>query len=524
MKYLLALVGLFCWTVSYGQDNVLPTQHSAYRQCNQIYKQLKLAIGDYRESLPKLLIIERTKRVAAYRAMDNVILIEKSAYDVCQEMGKDASSALAFLIGHELTHFYQQNDWQRKSGITHFLLKNEQAKQYAMEDEEADAYSAFIAYLANYNTLNIIPRLLDRIYEHYSLNTNLDGYPTLMERKRLVRVVEQKVRKWIQLYESANYYIAVGWNLQAYNCYTYLLRFVKTKEIYHNIGVVSLAAAIEQPQEDEYRFLYPIDIDLTNVFKRPIAVQGSRGTLLREAENNLKKALVLDKTYCSAYLNLSCVYDLKGDPTNALTTLNTASNLSPTALQRAKMAIIKGIVYAHRNQVQTASKYFDDANRHYQNLPVWYISNTNKRILSKGKQQVESYSIDIEDQVDQVNFRSLRHQAKNAMILGANSLLKLEVDFLKQEHSYISRFYLKNETNGKVSYAFLQRTKQSNILTQKGIKVGDSLAKVQKVYEGTYFQVVHHHKGFFLVYPSKGLVFQIDSRNTIQEWALFAVY
>lgn len=522
MKYIILLISVLLVSKMYGQGEVLPAQHVAYKHCNKIYEQLKLAIGDQRTSLPKLLILNRKKRVAAYREMDNSIIIEKEAYDICQAMGTNFESALAFIIGHELTHFYQQTDWKRSSVASHFLLKHEQ--QHASEDEEADSYSAFIAYLANYETLEIIPDLLEQIYEGYGLSANLEGYPSLDERKKVVEIIQRKVRKYIQLYETANYYIAIGWNLQAYNCYAYLLKYVRTKEIYHNIGVVSLAAAIEQPEQEEYAFLYPIDVDLTNVFQRPFSVQGSRNKLLKDAEVNLKKALNLDKEYCSAYLNIACVYDLQGDATNALTTLNTASNLSPTSLQRAKIAIVKGIVYAHRNQIKTASQYFDDANKHYQNLPVWYISNTNKRILSSEKREREQYDILIEDQMDDINFRKERSRTASAMVLGNSEFLTLEIDFFTKQRSYLSKFFLRNETNSSDAYFFLQRTRNRSLETSQGIKVGDTLSTVQKTYEGTYFQVVHHHKGFFLVYPGKGLIFQVDNSNRVREWAVFAEY
>ena len=524
MKYILLLISVLLVSKLYGQVEVLPAQHVAYKHCNKIYQQLKKAIGDQRTTLPKLLILNREKRVAAYREMDNSIIIEKKAYDICQTMGPQAESALAFLIGHELTHFYQQTDWKRSSRITHFLLKHEQQKKYASEDEEADSYSAFIAYLAGYETLEIIPDLLEQIYDGYGLSANLDGYPSLDERKKVVAIIQRKVRKFIQLYETANYYIAIGWNLQAYNCYVYLLKYVRTKEIYHNIGVVSLAAAIEQPEQEEYAFLYPIDIDLTNVFQRPFSVQGSRNKLLKDAEVNLKKALKLDKKYCSAYLNIACVYDLQGDATNALTTLNIASNLSPTSLQRAKISIVKGIVYAHRNQIKTAGQYFDDANKHYQNLPVWYISNTNKQILSNVKREREQYDIVIEDQMDDINFRKERLRTASSMVLGNSGFLILEVDFFTKNRSYLSKFFLRNETNSSDAYFFLQRTRNRSLETKGGIKVGDALSTVQKAYKGTYFRVVHHHKGFFLVYPSKGLIFQVDTSNRVREWAIFAEY
>lgn len=524
MKYIILLASVLLVSKIYGQEDVLPLGHVAYKNCNKIYETLKKAVGDQRTTLPKLVILNRKKRVAAYREMDNSIIIEKKAYDICQGMGEASESALAFLIGHELTHFYQQTDWKRNAGNTSFLLKYERQQQSLSEDEEADSYSAFIAYLAKYKTLEIIPDLLDEIYEGYGLKDHLDGYPSLEERKKVVEIIQRKVRKFIQLYETANYYIAIGWNIQAYNCYAYLLKYVRTKEIYHNIGVVSLAAAIEQPEREEYTFLYPIDVDLTNVFQRPFSVQGSRSTLLREAEVNLKRALDLDQKYCSAYLNLACVYDLKGDATNALTTLNTASNLSPTSLQRAKIAIVKGIVYAHRNQIKTASQYFDDANKHYQNLPVWYISNTNKRILSSEKRQREKYDVWIEDEMDDVSFRKERQRRGSAIVLADGGFLTLEIDFSTKKRSYFSTFFLRNETKSSDAYFLLQRTRNKSLETKQGVKVGDALSTVQKIYQGTYFQVVHHHQGFFLVYPSKGLIFQVDAKNRIREWAIFAEY
>lgn len=526
MNYVQFTLFLVLWSVlgiAQAQEP-LPRSHSAHKQCQKVYTKLKRAIGDQRGGMPALMVLDRKKRVASYRSMDNTIIIEKKAYDICQTMGHEAESALAFLIGHELTHFYQQNEWGKKGGATHFLLKHEILKKYALHDEEADSYSAFVAYLANLNTLSIIPELLEKLYNGYGLNQNLDGYPSLTERKKVVATVTRKVRKFIQMYESANYYVAIGWNLQAINCYLYLAKFIKTKELYHNLGVVLLATAIEHPDSEEYSFLYPIDVDLTNVFKRPYSVQGGQQKLLNDAEDYLKKALTLDANYCSAYLNLSCVYDLKGDVTNALTTLNTASNLSPTSLQRAKIAIIKGIVYAHRNQFQTASKYFDDANRHYQNLPVWYISNANKKILASEKAPRAKYNIDLEDQMDDLSFRTERKRTSSALPLKTSSVLTMEVDFSTKARSFFSRFLIDNKLEGKSTYAFLQRTRNKEVTTAKGIKVGDALATIQKAYQGAFFQVVHHHKGFFLVYPGKGLVFQIDLKNRLREWGIFAEY
>ena len=131
MKYnLLIILGIIICNGLSAQE-ILPAFHPAQKRCEKVYKKLLNAIGDKRKTLPVLLVTGRKKRVASYRSKDNVILIEKAAYDICETMGSDSESALAFLIGHELTHYYQKADWGRSGVICHFLLKSEILKQYS---------------------------------------------------------------------------------------------------------------------------------------------------------------------------------------------------------------------------------------------------------------------------------------------------------------------------------------------------------------------------------------------------------
>ena len=126
--------------------------------------------------------------------------------------------------------------------------------------------------------------------------------------------------------------------------------------------------------------------------------------------------------------------------------------------------------------------------------------------------------------MDDVNFATERKKIASAMSLGTSSVLNMEVDFSTEARSYFSRFLIENKLEGKKNYVFLQRTRNKELLTTQKIKVGDALSTVQKAYKGAYFQVVHHHRGFFLVYPGKGLIFQIDKKNKVREWGVFAEY
>ena len=152
---------------------------------------------------------------------------------------------------------------------------------------------------------------------------------------------------------------------------------------------------MDQTLKQGYSFLYPIDIDLSNVFKRSYSLEGGQEKLLKDAEYYIKKALILDKNYCTSYINLACVYDLKGNVTDALTTLNIASSLSPSNLEEAKISIIRGIVYAHNNQTKKANEHFETAIEHYKSMPIIYVSRSNKQAIVKGEKEGVNYNIEI---------------------------------------------------------------------------------------------------------------------------------
>src|SRR5690606_9520990 len=144
--------------------------------------------------------------------------------DICETMGANAESALAFIIGHELTHFYQQHDWEEAGFGTTFLAEKNIFTKHTYHEEEADMYGAFVAHLAGYNTLEIVSGLLDKIYKEYKLAIKMDNYPTLGERKAVTNKVREKIEKLIEIYDNANYFAALGWHMQAVHCYEYLLK------------------------------------------------------------------------------------------------------------------------------------------------------------------------------------------------------------------------------------------------------------------------------------------------------------
>jgi len=231
--YLLGiLLCLFC-TSAFANSETLPDQIVA----ETILKKLFTAYGNFVYPIPpKIEIVAEKKRVAAFIAdkQSGRIIIEKAAIEVCKSLGKDYESALAFIIGHELGHFFDRTN--NKGFATNYLKWTHTQK----EEEKADIWGVFCAYLADYKTVSIVPNLIEAIYLEYGLmekKDNLYGYPSFQIRQEVAQNVQNQVKELIHLFDTANYLSAMGKYRLAASSYQYILQFYQGREIYNNLGV-----------------------------------------------------------------------------------------------------------------------------------------------------------------------------------------------------------------------------------------------------------------------------------------------
>ena len=82
-------------------------------KAREVYDRLVSARGDSRYPVPAL-TMEPTEHNGAimYYSIPEIMLEEK-AYDVCASFGADTDAALATVLGHELTHYYEKHGWRR---------------------------------------------------------------------------------------------------------------------------------------------------------------------------------------------------------------------------------------------------------------------------------------------------------------------------------------------------------------------------------------------------------------------------
>jgi tetratricopeptide (TPR) repeat protein len=464
--------------------------------------------------------MERVSRIASYRSSDNTLILELKAYNICSSFGKDADAALAFLLGHELTHFYQEHDWGEPGFGTTFLAEQNLFSSHQHEEEEADVYGAFVAHTAGYNSLKIIPLLLDKLYEGYKLDVNLKNYPSLKVRKEVVVKVSAKVQELITIYDNANYFVALGWQVQAAQCYEHLLKFVKTKELYQNLGT-SLLATLLQQQPASY--WYPIEIELGSILRDPLDKSGDE--LANMAEQHLKSALKLDANYVTAHNNLAILYSIRNIYTEAEAHLKKAAQYGESVADKAQTALIKGIILAQKQQNTAAEAEFQLAYNYTINSSLRQIIAHNQKILQGERYKKEPVMMsNIEDLIDRVPLvESPPSSFKQRFVFNSTLISNATFQYNDYPSSILVCFEQKTATDLFSSHFALQRSKKQQ--TSKGVAIGTAVGVLRKIYDVKQTaQTVQCSNGYFLIYRSLGLIFKINKEERLEEWGIFTTY
>ena len=263
-----------------------------------IYSKIIQAKGDNRLNLPEIAIKNRFLNIAAYNRRTNKLIIEQKAIETCRSFGDNMETALAFIIGHELTHFYQNHE-----GEFAFFMNQSRLKENTQEERDADIYGAMLAYFAGYkNVVQLMPLLIDHLYEDYQLNNkSMPQYPAKEERKKLAASVVIQTQTLIDLYEAAKYLAVIGQDNLAGDIYQHIGKFIETKELLNNEAFAYLSAASEIREYGKTNWAYPLNLDLKNPLRVPSDVE--KVLLIETAKKKLEQALQYDSNYFPALLN-----------------------------------------------------------------------------------------------------------------------------------------------------------------------------------------------------------------------------
>lgn len=360
----------------------LPADSPKYARVKAVYDRVARAFGDGR--IPPRLIVSpigsNSRHLIAWSdpgtegaigieadgapLREGYIAIEEKVFDLLAVLGDDLENALAFLLGHELTHYYMRHGWVgdfgnsfASSDMGRKMMKAATYEEVIRRETEADYFGGFYGYLAGYDTLGVAPKALEVIYAAYDLPDKLPNYPSRGERKAIAARVEGNLRKMAPVFEAANRLLLLEKYGEAGRLFEHIAHTFPSRELFNNAGVAHALEALRLFRPGAVRFAYPFEFDAeTRLRAKGGRAKGGtdefaerRTRLLQKAAESFDKAIQRDRGYAVAAVNLAAVDLLLGDRDSAVILANRGMELASKGndtLTLADALVARGIAYA----------------------------------------------------------------------------------------------------------------------------------------------------------------------------------
>lgn len=490
----------------------------------EVLDRLYEANGHFVHLKPRITISSDTEKVAAFYPRQNLIIVEEKAYQICQTFGKNALSALAFIIGHELAH---TKDRRHDSNYLAFDYAIDGDKQ---EEYNADVFGLFNAYLADYKSIEILPNLIDKIYEDYNLKGKaLKRYPSLEERQHTARTVKKTVKRLIQVYEGANYLASTGKYDLAAVSYEYIANYYQGRELYNNMAVNFALHAINFTDKDVDVMLYPLELDWNSRIKKPKTDRGDKDLTLEErqyrqsylekAEKYLEKAKTLDPQYFLSDLNMVCVLSLLGNYQEAIdyyhnNKLKAKAQWSGVSYQtKAALHSALAVAYAKQNTnagIIEARKIWSELKNNKSPLIVYQANYNLKMLTQEPCDPLKIYNAQAPFDFRKIIDRVQIHRVNSSIMGESNKFLLsktkgIELIIQKKDHSTVYHY----------------STPRDNFTLQRVTKSSTQNRVIDNLNRRYRSATVGLSDGYFNVYSDeKGIIF-FDEKGRIKEWGKF---
>lgn len=504
-----------------------------YLHALAIYNKLVAARGDTRFPVPAFSMKKEERQVAYIDYDVPEITLEEKAYDICMGLDADTSvsqAALAFLLSHELTHYYEKHAWRSSFAWDSKNLDLDITKKLrvdtlidaAANETEADYLGGFLAYSAGYGLFDKGDLILDKLHSTYPLDTLAEGYPSLADRRTLSKKSAEKLTRLIEVFDMANMLTAIGNYSEAYAFYRYVLNEYQSREIYNNLGVTACLDAMQYFNPGELKYRYPLELDL-NVSGRKgnDGMGNNRVKLLRQAILHFDAAISLDNTYGPAYLNKACAYALLGDKTRAA--FYAAVEAKTEHIKKhypnsfADVDVLLGILAAQDNKPEEATRFFQSA---------WAagrtLGDTNLKIMNEVPLEADPEGMSSSRKVEKIDslslskvIESVNYDPKKIVTIQKNLLFKQN----PKQGTQSKLWFSENNQTGKITYFHTTNAGYTQ-KTARGIGVGNTRADIAKAY-GEPDKTYPTPLGEIMVYPKT--LFIIGNNGQLERWVNYLV-
>ncbi|MBE2206436.1 MAG: hypothetical protein IAE84_02565 [Saprospiraceae bacterium] len=489
-----------------------------FEVANKVYKDLLQARGDARQQSPELVMTNGARYVAWMDPKKIRIGMEEKAYDVCVQFGADSLAAMAALLAHELTHYYEKHDWNRNFAHSHSGLKAAKAigeiDEGIKQETQADYMGGVLAFSAGYDVYGVMPRLLEQIYRSYGLPDTLKGYPSLPER---VAVSQDAMRRLLDLqtvFETARYLSILENYESAAQYHRYILQDFQSREIYNNAGVNLALAALPYFSTAELGYILPFELDAHSRLHSLKSVQSDRlevrKALLDEAIQQFDRAILLDPKYAPAYLHKACVYAVNGEWEEAAFWMKKGRRLA-AAPQVAGFEVLEGVLHAMQGDTAKAQTVLATAHQRGN-----VLAGINLDVLQGNPpappRDVAAPSLERIDNLAIEDF--LRSPEVDKEIRVAKQVVCGKKTWAD------SALWLHYEDDGQ-QYAVVHWCEGTGKnQTAKGIGAGATSAAVLEAY-GAPQRVLPDRGGSLWVYPGLGILVAVSPQGQVAGWGVF---
>jgi hypothetical protein len=553
-KLLLLCICLLSLSSQTYANSYLSHQHAYYKYAAAIYEDLLHTSGDFSKETPRLEVWTLKSSMALYNAQKNVILLDSSIVGLCKRQPQGAT-ALAFLLGHELVHFYKGHGHNK----TAFAASKENFHQHQHHENQADRDGAFLAYMAGYDVLeettsgsNVVADFLQAAYQLYELEEEVKGYLPLPDRQKAAAKVLHKTEKLIQIYNAGNRFAALDMNLQAQACFQYLVDSanVKNKHLLNNLAIAKLQVAKAQTKVEAQPYLFPT---LLNTEDKILGIDRAQGTifepihqLLPKTLNYYREIVRMDPNYQPAFLGyayalmLGKIHNIKlGEEKPLEKALEILKHAKKTASSREKayFELAEGVIWAQLQKSALAQGHFQQASAlapkdpailnmaHYNSSRLRgdkARGNNSSFAMSSTEDAIGLYNpLDLQDQLLDTDWSKFFDQN---YALYKNAGFQMQLWQKEKQGVEIFSFQLsRRQSNYKQASNFLLiYTRSAAYPTKAGARVGQSLAQLEKLYPNHKLLFKAQQNGTCLIIPELNIYFLLDEDQKVIEWGLHA--
>lgn len=501
-----------------GKSALQESKNYKYETARAVFDNLLRSRADFRQQAPALVMNDGEQYVAWMDPDKIQIGLEEKAYDICISFGADSLNALAALLGHELVHYFEKHDWSR-----HFAAHNQDMesakrignmKEGLKQEAQADYLGGFLATTAGYSVYNLMPQLLKKIYTHYGLPEQIDGYPGLGERVSMSDNAMQELKVLQTVFATAGHLTLLKQYEDAAAYYRYILNTFPSREIYNNAGANLLLAATLLYAPTEMPYALPVELDPTSRLFGLKAVTPNRNEqrklLLEEAFQHIDRAILLDPKYSPAYLNKASVFVLLGQWDDAAYWI-LKGRKAPTQYREADYLILEGIAAALQNDKTSARQKFEKAQE-----GGYLLAEINLRALDQLQQ-------DRSRATPAIGLETMEKINLDDFLLNPSVDSEIEVGprlLAGAKQLKGSRILVHYADNGR-RYAVFHLCESGCIeMTKSLIGVGSDKAAIFEAY-GAPAEVVSQPDGLYLIYPLQRVFFKLNKTNSVVSWGIY---